>query len=81
MVSRPPSDMPKGLMAVSFQPVADACQATRLCAHVDVVLQKVGVVGHQRPIVFKEARELRDKIVERRTKTHGQSLLELREFC
>ena len=61
-------------------PVADACQATRLYAHVDVVLQKVVVVGYQRPIVFKKARELRNKVVQRMEKAHRQSLLELREF-
>ena len=58
-------------------PVADARQATRLCVHVNVVLQKVDVVGHQRPIVFKEARKLREKTVQRRAKALGQSLLEL----
>ena len=52
-------------------PVADARQATRLCVHMNVVLQKVDVVGHQRPIVFKEARKLREKIVQRRAKASG----------
>jgi len=63
-------------------PVADARDAARLRAHVDVVLEEVGVVGHQRPTAGEEAWELRDELVQRRAEAVGQSLpkdLEVRQ--
>ena len=63
----------------SVLPVADARDAARLRAHVDIILQEVGVVGNQPPTAVEEARELRDEIVQRRAKTLRQPLLECLE--
>lgn len=61
-------------------PIANAREVTRLLIHVNVVLDKVGMVGHQRPIGGQDPREHREQLVQRWAKALWQPCLELGQF-
>ena len=62
-------------------PVTDALNPPRGFIHVDVVLEEIGVVRHERPTLGEEVWQLGDDLVKHRVKALRKSLAQLLELC